>query len=102
LLFGQREILVPAISLVNGTTVTRAPRANVTYVHVMFDRHELVTCSGFVSESFFPGESGLAALNGMEAEIRTLFPEAVAIANRASGFARPLEQNRTGKLLQVG
>jgi len=39
LLFGQSEILVSAVVLLNGTSVTRAPRAKVTYVHLMFDRH---------------------------------------------------------------
>lgn len=101
LLFGQNEILVPAKALINGTTVVRTPRANVTYVHIMFDRHQLVTSSGFVSESFFPGESGMQAVSDMHTEIQALFPEAVAQANRLHGTVRPLEQSRIGHLLKA-
>ena len=99
LLFGPSEILVPAVALVNGTSVTRAPRAKVTYVQLMFDRHQLVTCSGFVSESFFPHESDLRALTGMQAETQTFFPRAIAAAHGKSGFVRPVEEGRMTQLL---
>ncbi|MGH1577327.1 Hint domain-containing protein [Planktotalea sp.] len=101
LLFGLNEILVPAKALINGETVERVSRNSVTYVHVMFESHQLVTCSGFVSESFFPGHEGLLATSQMAKEIRDLFPESIAFANSLIGLARPVEQSRVCSLLQA-
>lgn len=40
--FGEAEVLVPAHSLVNGETVHRVEGGEVTYVHVLFDCHEII------------------------------------------------------------
>lgn len=101
LLFGQEELLIPAIALVNGNTVRQVDRENVTYVHIMFDRHQLVRCSGFVSESFFPAQIGRLGADAMQGELESLFPEAIAAANLASGLARPSERSQMARLLQA-
>jgi hypothetical protein len=101
LLFGETEILVPALSLVNGRSVVRAAQPSVTYVHVLFDRHELIRASGFVSESFFPGDEGMDAISETETELAALFPEAVACAHRLRGLVRPAQTARMGHLLKV-
>ncbi|MEP5153693.1 Hint domain-containing protein [Planktotalea sp.] len=101
LLFGQEEILVPAIALVNGTTVKQVECDTVTYVHIMFDTHQLVTCSGFVSESFFPAETAKTSVSGMQREVAELFPEAIAEANLTDGLARPSERRQLARLLQA-
>ncbi|CUH78833.1 hypothetical protein TRM7557_02064 [Tritonibacter multivorans] len=76
LYFGEDEVLAPAKALVNGDTIYRAPCDAVTYVHVMFEQHQLVTTAGLISESFLPGPQGL---NGwpceMSEELFALFPE---------------------------
>ena len=62
LMFGESEILVPAKALVNETTVSNAPCEIVRYVHLLFDRHQLITTEGLISESFFPAQEGLLGL----------------------------------------
>lgn len=76
LLFGDAEVLAPAKSLVNGDTITRAPGGEVRYVHLLFDRHELISAHGVYSESFHPGERVLDAMAAdSRDELLTLFPE---------------------------
>ena len=77
LLFGEAEVLVPAKHLIGRAEVTRAlPEDGVTYIHLLFDRHEIVQSDGLWTESFQPAQ---AALDDMEAaardEILALFPE---------------------------
>lgn len=47
----------------------------VTYVHLMFERHQVLRSAGLWSESFYPGPQALAALNrpALE-ELEALFP----------------------------
>ncbi|MBV7409476.1 Hint domain-containing protein [Maritimibacter sp. DP1N21-5] len=50
---GQRELLVKAGLLVNGTTVTRLDGGFVDYVQVLFDAHEIIYAEGIAAESLF-------------------------------------------------
>ncbi|PSL16567.1 choice-of-anchor L domain-containing protein [Shimia abyssi] len=60
LLFGESEVLVKAKDMVNGTTITRREDGSpVTYVHILFDRHEIVRANGLDSESYHPGRETL-------------------------------------------
>lgn len=76
LLFGEREVLVAARDLVNDRSVRRIEGGSVDYVHIMFDRHQVVYSEGLPTESFLPGPQ---IRNSFEAEIVTeictLFPE---------------------------
>jgi hypothetical protein len=50
--------------------------SGVTYVHIMFERHEVVLSDGVWSESFQPGDHSLGGLaQNQRDEIFTLFPE---------------------------
>lgn len=51
MLFGQAEVLVPIRALVDGRQIRYAPTRQVTYVHVMLDRHELLLAEGAPCES---------------------------------------------------
>lgn len=75
--FGESEVLVPAKHLTALAEVTRAlPSEGVTYVHILFDRHEIVQSDGIWTESFQPAERTLGALEeAARAEILELFPE---------------------------
>lgn len=75
LYFGQDEVLVAAKHLVNGDTICRAPTAEVHYIHLLFDRHEIIQAEGVASESFHPGDHILNHNAGMRAEIVRIFPE---------------------------
>lgn len=76
LLFGDAEVLVAAKDLINDHSVTRLTGGSVTYVHLMFDRHQVVFSEGLATESFLPGPQ---TVKSMEAkivdEICTIFPE---------------------------
>ena len=75
LLFGEAEVLVAAQDLVNGTSVRQVPGGEVTYVHLLFDRHQVISSEGLATESFQPGPVILAAMEDAErAEIARLFP----------------------------
>jgi hypothetical protein len=76
LLFGESEVLVPARHLVGREGVTQAaPDDGVTYIHLLFDRHEIVQSDGIWSESFQPAERTLDAMAGaVRAEILAIFP----------------------------
>lgn len=83
--FGESEVLVPAKHLTGLAEVTRAlPAEGVTYVHILFDRHEIVQSDGIWSESFQPAERTLNALDETaRAEVLELFPE---LASDTTGF----------------
>ena len=76
LLFGEAEVLVAAGDLVNGRSVRVRPGGEVEYVHILFDRHQVVWSEGLATESFLPGPQ---VKDSFEAkivnEICTLFPE---------------------------
>lgn len=67
LLFGEREVFIPARHLAGHAGIHRKDVAKITYVHVLFDRHEVILADGMWSESFYPGAY---VLNGMDAVSR--------------------------------
>lgn len=76
LLFGEPEVLVAAKDLVNGLSVTSRPGGEVTYVHLMFDRHQVVWSEGLATESFLPGpQTGRMLEDPQTLELRALFPD---------------------------
>ncbi|MEH7829368.1 choice-of-anchor L domain-containing protein [Gemmobacter denitrificans] len=100
LLFGQAEVLVPAHALCDGRKIRRRPDGGmVTYVHLLFDRHEIIFAAGLPTESFHPGAT---VLSKMEAESRReilmLFPELADLG--APPMARPALTAREGVLLR--
>ncbi|WP_126976479.1 Hint domain-containing protein [Frigidibacter oleivorans] len=76
LLFGEDEVLVAARDLVDGRAVRRLPGGTVDYVHLLFDRHQIVLSEGLPSESFLPGPVMARSLEAeVLAEIVAVFPE---------------------------
>ena len=76
MLFGEPEVLVPAKMLVNDTTIRPCPGGTVDYVHLMFDRHQVIWSEGLETESFFPASQSLGALDcDALAELCAIFPE---------------------------
>ena len=76
LLFGEQEVLVSAKELVNDRSVTRCVGGEVTYVHLMFDRHQVVYSAGLATESFLLGPQTTKVFERKVIdEICTLFPE---------------------------
>lgn len=76
LLFGENEVLVAAKHLVGLPGIEQRLSRGVSYLHILFDQHEIVRADGAWSESFQPGDLTMEALQGdQRAEIKALFPE---------------------------
>ena len=76
ILFGEAEVLVAARDLVNDRSVTRREGGEVEYVHLMFDRHQVVYSEGLETESFLPGPQTCESFEAETvAEICAIFPE---------------------------
>lgn len=76
LLFGETEVLVAAKDLVNDGSVRISEGGDVTYVHLLFDRHQIVFSEGLTTESFLPGpQTSHCFEQHIVDEIYSLFPE---------------------------
>lgn len=76
LAFGTPEVLVAAKHLVNGRTVQTIEGGSVTYVHLLFDQHEIVMANGLATESFLPGPQTIDVFeDAILQEIACLFPD---------------------------
>lgn len=99
-MFGAAEVLVAAKQLLSlpGIAIDEAAR-DVTYLHLMFDHHEVLVSNGAETESLYPGPVALAALGeAAAAEIHALFPE---LREDEGGFppARPFVPGRLARKL---
>ena len=103
LLFGESEVLVKAKDLVDGETVLREEsEANVTYVHLLFDKHNIVTSHGLMSESYLPGPMMQYTFPEDSCEeIITLFPELADIETAGWEAARPILKTYEAQALQA-
>lgn len=76
LYFEEREVLVAAKHLTGLEGVDIVDVSSTTYIHVMFDQHEVILSDGAWTESFQPGDMSLAGIgNAQRQEILELFPE---------------------------
>jgi Ca2+-binding RTX toxin-like protein len=76
MLFGEPEVLVAATHLTFLPGVEVKLSAAVRYVHVMFDRHEIICANGAWTESFQPAQRMLDGMDRAQAdEVLALFPE---------------------------
>jgi Ca2+-binding RTX toxin-like protein len=76
LYFDEHEVLVSAKHLVSGAGIQTIDSVGTTYIHFMFDRHEVVLGNGAWTESFQPGDQTLGGMgNAQRSEIFELFPE---------------------------
>lgn len=84
--FGEDRVLVPACALVDPPAArTGLPADGVEYVMLLCDRHEVLLAEGALSESFHPGEEGLAALSPeARSALAEAVPEAELLRRRAA------------------
>ncbi|MEH7827043.1 Ig-like domain-containing protein [Gemmobacter denitrificans] len=101
LYFDEHEVLVAAKHLVAGRGVHEVDSMGTTYLHMMFDRHEVVLSNGAWTESFQPGDYTLKGMgNAQRNEIFELFPELKTEEGRDSyGAARRTLKKHEAKLL---
>lgn len=101
LLFGAREVLVAAEHLVNGRDITVAPRDEVTYIHIMFDRHEVIYAGGIATESFYAGDAALSQVDAAARDdLFAIFPELRSAPGRHRQTARPCLRPQEAALLR--
>lgn len=101
-MFGTNEVLVAAKQLLQIDGVDLASDVEtVDYVHLLFDRHEVVTANGAPSESLHTGVEAVYAI-GPEAleEVCAIFPELRA-PDYAPVAARCLASGRQARKLAV-
>ena len=96
---GQSEGLVAAKHLLGIQGVEIAyDMAEITYVHLMFDEHEVIYSEGAASESFYTGAVAMSTLDqATRREIIELFPELAQNDCPPPTPARPLLPGRIGR-----
>ncbi|TNJ41559.1 Hint domain-containing protein [Phaeobacter sp. B1627] len=100
LLFGQAEVLVKAKFLVNDHSIrVEANGRAVTYVHLLFDQHEIVLGNGLESESYHPGAE---TLDAFDVETRDEILNLMAEIGEYSPTARVALKSYESRLLCVG
>ncbi|APZ54652.1 Ig-like domain-containing protein [Salipiger abyssi] len=76
LYFEEREVLAAAKHLTGLDGVDEVETLGVSYIHMMFDNHEVVLSNGAWTESFQPGDQSLKGVgDAQRQEIFELFPE---------------------------
>lgn len=101
LYFEEREVLAAAKHLINNRGIHALTTTSTTYIHFMFDRHELVLSNGSWTESFQPSDSSLRGLgNAQRNEILEIFPQ-VATSRGIDGYmaARRILSRREARRL---
>jgi len=78
--YGESELLVPAKHLINDRTIRRiTPENGISYIHILFEQHQIVFSDGLPSESYHPAPNNLGAFSqDTQEEFYALFPEFVA------------------------
>jgi len=101
LYFEDREVLVAAKHLTSRPGIDTVEASGLTYVHMMFDHHEVILSDGAWSESFQPGGNSLAGVaTDQRNEIFELFPElATQEGVMAYGAARRSLRKHEAQLL---
>lgn len=86
------EVLIPAWSLVNGTTITQEQVEEVTYWHIELDSHDILIANGQPAESYldmgnraFFSESGVVDL--------AVQPDADPASRTHADFCRPFHDS---------
>ncbi|MBL9074654.1 Hint domain-containing protein [Tabrizicola sp.] len=98
--FGEDRVLVAAQALVDDQAArVMLPAGGIDYVMLLCDRHEVLLAEGALSESFHPGETGLAALLPEDrARLTAVCPEPDLLRRRA---AFPIVRNAEARALRL-
>lgn len=83
------EVLIPASSLVNGTTIRQLDVERVTYWHVELETHDLLLSENLPTESYLEVGNRAFFLHAGEATALHGVPDAPASVAAQAGFCRP-------------
>lgn len=82
LYFGEREVFVRALHMAGQPGILHALVQEVTYIHLMFDHHEVIMVDGVWSESFQPAARNIGGLDdAARAELLAVFADMPEPAN---------------------
>jgi hypothetical protein len=82
LYFGEDEVFVRALHMAGQPGIVEAVVQEVTYLHLMFDHHEVILADGIWSESFLPAARNIGALDdAARDELFAVFADAPEPAN---------------------
>ncbi|MGC1496913.1 MAG: Hint domain-containing protein [Sulfitobacter sp.] len=89
-LFNTSEVLVAAKDLINGDTITVDLKVReVTYVHLLLDRHQVMWANGVETESFHPASAALSTLDDEDRQrLLATHPELEFDPHTYGSFAR--------------
>lgn len=89
--YGEDEIFVPAKALLNDSTVSLDQSGKgVYYVHIMFDKHQIIYANDTETESLHPGHLGKDALDAQARdELFAIFTKLRATPESYGQAARP-------------
>ena len=87
LLFGEVEVLVAAKDLIDGKDVLRQPCDQVTYIHIMFDHHEVIYANGVGTESCLASDTVLSDLE--DATREDLFTTLPGLRSASTSHLKP-------------
>ena len=100
LMFGEREVLACAKHLTSRDGIDRVTASGVTYIHLLFDRHEVILADGAWTESFQPGDYSIGGLDKPQLrELLSLFPELQKQAETSFPAARQVLRKHEARLL---
>lgn len=100
-MFDASELLVAAVQLTEIDGIDRLTDLDsVTYVHLLFDRHEVLMSNGAETESLYPGPQAMEALGEAAQEIYALFPELREHEDSFPG-ARPFATGKRARQLAM-
>lgn len=104
LLTGEAEALSPVKHLVNGDSIAPTPSGRaVLYLHLLFDRHEIIMANGLPCESYLPAVQTMAAYDATAQEALLLrHPELRSRPHASMTPARPLLSKGEARALIAG
>jgi len=103
-LFGSPETLAPAIDLLDGDTILQVrPAEGLEFFNLMFDGHQIVEANGLETESYHPGNFGVAVMSlEMQSHLRQIFPHLNGDLTRFGRTVRPILKGFEAEVLRTG
>lgn len=91
LLFGEPQVLVPAVYLADQGVGHRRAGGRVRYIHLLFDHHQIVFSAGCPSESFLVSDQAHLP-PAIKTELDIIFPNLMARATAGQAARRCLRR----------
>lgn len=103
-LFGSPETLAPAIDLLDGDTILQVrPAQGLEFFNLMFDAHHIIQANGLETESYHPGNFGIAVMSlEMQSHLRQIFPHLNGDLTRFGRTVRPILKGFEAEVLRAG